>query len=81
MIRRLRDPIERAALTNSSSRMRMNSARARRATPVQLTTPIAMATVGRVGENSATSTIASSRGGSTWKNSVMRISTSSTQPR
>ena len=81
MMRRSREPMERAAFTNSSSRMRMNSARARRATPVQVTTPMAMATVGSVGSKSATSTMASSSGGSTWKNSVIRISTSSTQPR
>ena len=81
MIRRLREPATRAPFTYSSSRMRRNSARASRAVPVQETTPMAIAIVTSDGVNSMTRTMASSSGGSTWKNSVTRIRTSSTQPR
>ena len=48
--------------------------------PVQLTTPMASVTVTSVGENSVTTTIANSSAGSTWKNSVIFISTASTLP-
>ena len=52
-----------------------------RATAVQLTMPIAKVTMASEAPNRATSTIEKSRVGSTWKNSVKRIRTSSTQPR
>ena len=51
-----------------------------RAVPVQLTMPMASVTVTSEGENSVTTTIAKSRAGSTWKNSVTRISAASTLP-
>ena len=65
----------RSARTNSRPRYFRNSARVSRAVPVQLTMPIASVTVTSVGENSVTTTIANSSAGSTWKNSVTRIST------
>ena len=80
MRRRLRAPMARAALTYSSSLILRNSARVSRATGGQLTTPMAMAMVVRLWLNRLTSTIANSRAGSTWKNSVRRISISSTKP-
>ena len=52
-----------------------------RATAVQLTIPIANVTIASDAPNRATSTIEKSRVGSTWKNSVIRIRTSSTHPR
>src|SRR5690606_15836551 len=80
MMRPLPAPMTRSASTYSRRFRRRNSARARRAVPVQLTTPMAMAMVARVGLNRVTSTMANNNVGSTWKNSVMRISRSSTQP-
>ncbi|MNT27594.1 hypothetical protein D3C72_1632310 [compost metagenome] len=80
MMRASPAPITRSAKTYSRRFKRRNSPRASRAVPVQLTTPIATAMVASDGVNSVTSTIAKSKVGSTWKNSVMRISVSSTQP-
>ena len=80
MRRRLRAPMARAALTYSSSLILRNSARVSRATGGQLTTPMAMAMVVRLWLKRLTSTIANSSAGSTWKNSVRRISISSTKP-
>src|SRR5207244_3724187 len=45
-------PMARSAVTNSSRFILRNSPRVKRATPVQLTTPIASATVAKDGENS-----------------------------
>ena len=78
--RRWRAPIARAALTYSRWRRRMNSARARRAVPVQLTMPMATMTTPSEGWNRVTSTIANSSAGNTWNNSVSRDSRLSTQP-
>ncbi len=73
-------PMARMALTYSSVRMRRNSERVSRAVCGQLTMPMASATLTSVGWNSVTTTMANSSGGSTWKNSVTRISMSSTMP-
>ena len=74
-------PDERDEVTYSISRRRRNSERVTRATAVQLTIPIANVTIASDAPNRATITIENSRVGRTWKNSVMRIRTSSTQPR
>lgn len=58
----------------------MNSARVNRAVAGQLTLPMASVTVTSEGENSVTTTMANSSAGSTWKNSVTRISSASTRP-
>ncbi|MCY1308091.1 hypothetical protein D9M70_580740 [compost metagenome] len=80
MMRASPAPITRSASTYSRRFSRRNSPRASRAVPVQLTTPIATAMVASEGENSVTSTMANNNVGNTWKNSVMRISVSSTHP-
>ena len=74
-------PEAREAMTYSSSRMRRNSERVIRATAVQLTIPMAKVIIGREAPKSATKTIENSKVGKTWKNSVIRMSTSSTIPR
>ena len=73
-------PSARAALTYSRRRRRMNSARASRAVEVHATSPIASTAVPSEGENSVISTIANSSEGMTWKTSVSRDRSSSTQP-
>ena len=80
MIVRSRAPAARAPITNSRSRNFRNSARVSRAMPVQLVSPIAATTVDRLGEKTATTTIAKTRLGSTWKNSVTPISKLSILP-
>ena len=73
-------PAARDAVTYSSCLSRRNSARVTRATAVQLTMPMAKVIIGSDAPNSATITIENSSVGRTWKNSVRRISASSTQP-
>ena len=51
-----------------------------RAIPGQATTPMANEIVHIEGSNRATSTIANSSAGSTWKNSVKRMRALSSQP-
>ena len=74
-------PLEREAITYSSSRIFRNSARVILATAVQLTIPMAKAIMGSEAPNKATNTMENNSVGKTWKNSVIRIRTSSTQPR
>ena len=64
----------RAAATYSSSRMRINSERVSRASGGHVTRPMATAIIPADGLNSDTITMANSRGGSTWKNSVIFMS-------
>ncbi len=79
-IRRSFAPSARAAATNSRSRRLRNSARTSRAVPAQFDTPMAATTVQIDGEKIATRTMAKRKAGSTWKNSVIRIRTSSIGP-
>ena len=65
MMRAWPAPMARSARTNSRFRYFMNSARVRRAVPVQLTTPMARVMVKSVGENSVTTTMANKSAGST----------------
>ena len=73
-------PSVRPAWTNSRLRNDRNSARVSRAGAGHDTTPTAMVTVVSVEPNTATSTSSSTKFGSVWNASVIRISTLSTQP-
>ena len=77
---RLRIPMARAAMTNSRSLIFRTSARVRRARSVQVVTPMARITVTKLAPKMATMTMANTSGGSTWKNSVTRISRLSSLP-
>ena len=73
IMRRSVAPTARSAVTYSRSLILRNSARVRRASVVQVVMPMAMITVHRSCENTATMTMANTSGGSTWKNSVTRM--------
>ena len=69
-----------AACTNSRDLMVRTSPRTTRAIGGQLTVAMAMTTLVPEGARMATSTMAKMKDGMVWKNSLMRISTSSTKP-
>ena len=69
-----------AACTNSRDRSDMNSARTTRVTGGQDTMAMAATMLAMEGVKIATSTTASTKLGTVWKNSVKRIATSSTSP-
>ena len=73
-------PMALAAFTYSRFFCLRNSARVSLAMAGQDTIPIARTIVIVLAVNSATTTIANSKPGSTWKNSVIRIRMLSTQP-
>ncbi len=69
------------ASTNSRPPSATNSPRTSRAMPGQDTAAMATISLVMEGDRIATIRIASTKAGMVWKNSVIRISTSSTQPR
>ena len=69
-----------AACTNSRALMVRTSPRTTRAIGGQLTVAMAMTRLAPEGARIATSTMAKMKEGMVWKNSVTRISTSSTMP-
>ena len=73
-------PSTRAAWTNSRSRSDRNSPRTTRATCGQEIRAMPITAEARLGSRNATSTISSTKVGMIWKNSVTRISRSSTTP-
>ena len=73
-------PATMAACTNSRDLRVRTSPRTTRAIGGQLTVAMAMTRLVPEGDRIATRTMAKMKEGMVWKNSVMRISTSSTKP-
>ena len=80
MMARSAIPSASQARTNSRWRRAMNSPRTSRATAGHETMAMAATMLRRLGWKMATSTTAKMKDGMVWKNSVSRISASSTQP-